>query len=119
MIKTVAVHNIPKFLEYNNLYSYAKAITLFVSNNTLQNLLYQDKEVTEIFLSHLDDEKYSSAIKECRAALLLSNTVDDIYLVPAIAGTIAQLRGPINATTNQHRERTKRTHPCPRGVYQQ
>ena len=42
-------------------------------------------------MSHLDDAFYASAIKECEFAILHSNRIEDIYLVPAIAGTIDQL----------------------------
>ena len=91
MIKTVAVHDIPKYSTFKNLFTYAKAIKDYVDNHALQNRLYADKEVTNIFLSHLDGAAYDSAVKEVTAAILLSSTVNAIYLVPAIASTIDQL----------------------------
>ena len=106
MIDTVAVHDIPRYSTTCNLYSYTKAI---VSNNVLQNRHYSDKEVTHIFLSHLDSPTYTSAIKECKAALLLSTTVDPIYLVPIITGTIYQL-APTHLPTNHNREREPSGH---------
>ena len=101
-----------KFSVTRNLYSYAKAITTFVRNNALQNRFYKDKEVITIFLSHLDDTTYTSAIKECMMTLLLSPTVDSIYLVPTIAWTINQLTIPSTTATNQDQKRGPSGHIC-------
>ena len=91
MIETVAVRDIPRYSTFKNLFTYAKAIRLYVNNHALQHRLYSDKEVTNIFLSHLDGETHAPAVKEVKAALLLSSNVSSMYLVPAIASTIEQL----------------------------
>ena len=91
-IETIAVHDIPKYSTYGDLFEFAKAIHTYIANHALKNRMYSDMEMTHMFLSHLDDEHYSAAVKECKAALLLATTVDPIYQVPAIAGTIDQLQ---------------------------
>ena len=56
-----------------------------------------------------DDPRYKLAVKECEVAILHSPTIPTIYIVPAIAGTINQLRStsrppnqpPTNTTTNR------------------
>ena len=74
-----------------------------MTNYGLKSCSFSDKETSHIFLYHLDNTRYTNPIEKCESELLLSSTVDLLYLVPAIAGTIYQLR-PENkpSTINQH-----------------
>ena len=90
-IKNIATIDIPKYSSFNNLFRYAREVKAYVNNHSLKQRSFSNKEVTHIFLSHLDDDKYSTAVKQCEMAILHALIIDDIYLVPAIAGTIDQL----------------------------
>ena len=63
-----------------------------------------------MFFSHLDNPHYSSAIKECKFAILHTTTINAVYLVPTIAGTIGQITPsnispPADTPTNQLQRR--------------
>ena len=91
VVKNIATVDIPKYSTYKSLFRYAREIKQYVKNHKIKNRIYTEMEITQIFLSHLDDPQYASAVKDIEAALLLSTTVGSTYLVPAIAGTIDQL----------------------------
>jgi len=48
-------------------------------------------EVTNMFLSHIDNPDCSSAIKDCKFSILRLTTIKAVYLVPAISDTTDQL----------------------------
>ena len=90
-IKHIATTDIPKYSLFKNLFRYAREIKSYVNNHTLKRQSLSNREITHIFLSHLDEDRYSSAIRKCEMAILHGTTIDDIYLVPAITGTINQM----------------------------
>jgi len=105
-IKSIATIDIPKYLDLDDLYRYARHITLYVSNHALEQRSFSIKVTTLMFLSHLDDPRYKLTVKECEEAILHSPTIPTIYAVPAIAGTINQLHPaslPTDTTTNRAR----------------
>lgn len=59
VFNNVATVNIPKYSIFNNLYKYAKEILHIMKNQGLHNMHYSPSEVPQIFLTHLDDRKYS------------------------------------------------------------
>ena len=91
-IDTIYIHNILKYSTFKNLFEFAKAIHLYVANHALKNRIYSDIEITQMFFSHLDELHHYAAIKECKAALLLATTMNPVYQVPVIAGTIDQMQ---------------------------
>ena len=91
VVKNIATVDIPKYSTYKSLFRYAREIKQYVKNHNIRNRIYTEMEITQIFLSHLDEPQYASTVKDIEAALLLSTTVGSTYLVPAIAGTIDQL----------------------------
>ena len=93
-IKNIATIDIPKYSTYRDLYRYAREINGYVANHALKNRAFSDREVSHIFLSHLDSDHFNSAIGKCEAHLQAANVIDTIYLVPALAGTIDQLTKP-------------------------
>ena len=52
---------------------------------------YTPREISEMYLSHLDDEKYEETKSKCEATITTTATLDALYCVPALAGTIEQL----------------------------
>ena len=99
-IKNIATVDIPKYSSFNNLFRYAREIKTYIDNHSLKSRIFSDKEITNIFLSHLDDRHYSSAIKQCEMAILHASHINPMYLVPAIASTIDQLApSPPNTDT--------------------
>ena len=87
----IATVDIPKYSDYNNLYSYTKEIVAYVDSHDLKLRTFTDRETTVTCLSHLDNKWYTKTVKECEMALRLSTVVGNIYKVPAIVGTIYQL----------------------------
>ena len=87
----IATVDIPKYSDYNNLYSYTKDIVAYVDSHELKLRTFTDRETTVMCLSHLDNKRYAKTVKECEMALRLSTVIDDIYKVPTIAETIDQL----------------------------
>ena len=90
-IKYIATVYIPKYSTFNDIYRYAREIGHYVSNHALKQREFSVKEVSHIFLSHLYNENYASAINKCEAAIQMTGNIDKIYLVPALVGTIDQL----------------------------
>ena len=109
-VKNIATVDIPKYSTYNSLFRYAREIKQYVKNHKIQMRVFIEREITHIFLSHLDHPRYATAVKQREADILLSPNIDKIYLVPAIAGTIDQLAPGTTSTTHQqwdqHRERS-------------
>ena len=62
-ITNIATIDIPKYSKYKNLFRYTREIVTYVENHGLKNRSYTDREVTNMFLSHLDNPDYSSVIK--------------------------------------------------------
>ena len=104
VVKNIATVDIPKYSSYNSLFRYAREVRQYVKNHKLKSREFSEQEITQIFLSHLDHPRYDNAIKQCENAILLAPQVDQIYRVPAIAGTIDQLAP--TATTTTHQKRT-------------
>ena len=109
-ITTIATIRIPKYLEYKNLFWYAREIVAYVENHGLKNRSYTNREITNMFLSHIDNPYYSLVIKECRFTILHATTINAVYLVPAISSTIDQLTPskiypPTDTPTNQLQRR--------------
>ena len=90
-ITSVATIDIPKFSDSNDLFVYAKEILDFVDKHNINSRTYTQREISEMYLSHLDDEKYEEAKSKCESTISTSTTVDALYCVPALAGTIEQL----------------------------
>ena len=90
-IKNIATVDIPKYSTFNDIYRYAREIGHYASGHALKNREFSVREVSHIFLSHLDNKHYASAIDNCEAAIQTTGNIDDIYLVPALAGIIDQL----------------------------
>ena len=87
----IANVDIPKYSDYKNLHSYAKEIVAYVYSHELKLRSFTARETTSMYLSHLDDKRYTKTVKEYEMALRLSTNVADIYMVPATSGTIDQL----------------------------
>jgi len=105
VVKNIATVDIPKYSTYNSLFRFAREVKQYVSNHKLKSRDFTEQEITQIFLSHLDHPRYATAIKQCENAILVSPQVDDIYRVPAIAGTIDQLAPTTTTTTTTHQQR--------------
>ena len=103
VVKNIATVDIPKYSTYNSLFRFAREVKQYVKNHKLKSRDFTEQEITQIFLSHLDHPRYAVAIKQCENAILMSPHVDDIYRVPAIAGTIDQLAPTKSTTTHQQR----------------
>ena len=105
-IKTVATMDITRYSSYNDVYRYAKEIVIFVKTHALYMRIYTPAESTHFFLTHLDNTKFDTAVHLCQSAIHGATTIDPEYLVPAVAGTIKQLRSQQSRTTptaEQHR----------------
>ena len=76
----------------------------YVKNHKMKNRVFTDREVTCMFLSHLDNAHDENAVKMYDADILCTITIDKAYRVPAISGTIYQLAPGPPPTTNQQRE---------------
>ena len=79
---------IPKFSDSNDLFVYAKEILDFVDKHKINFHTYTPREISEMYLSHLDDENYEEAKSKCEATITTTATLDALYCVPALAGTI-------------------------------
>ena len=103
VVKNIATIDIPKYSTYNSLFRYAREIKQYVQKHKLKSRDFSEQEITQIFLSHLDNSRFTAAIKQCENAILLAPNIDAIYRVPAIAGTIDQLAPAAPTTTHQRR----------------
>jgi len=95
---------------YNSVSRYTREVKQYISNHEIKQHSFDVKEVTQIFLSHLDELQYTSTIKQYQTAILLSPSDGPIYLDPAVAETIDQLepnvsRADENMATNHQRIR--------------
>ena len=90
-VKNIATIDIPKYSDLNDLYRYAREITIYVDLHDLKSRIYTDKETTHIFLSHLDNPHYASSVREIEGIVQLSPVTTADYLVPEITGTLDQL----------------------------
>ena len=104
VFKNMGTIDIQKYSTYNNLFRYDKEIKQYFKNHKIQQRVFTEKETTHIFLSHLDHPHYAIAVKKYEADILLSPTVDKIYRVSAINGTIDQLEPDTAPTTHQQRD---------------
>jgi len=90
--------DIPKHSTSKSLFRYTREIKQYVTNHSIKNRHFDDKEITQIFISHLDEPRYKSVIKECQAVILQSRVVNVMYLVLAISDTINQLEPSVSNT---------------------
>jgi len=104
-IKNIATIDIPKYTDFNDIFRYVREVTVYVEAHKLRQRIYTEKETTHIFLSHLDDEHYTSLMKNIESSLLLSPVGSADYLVPEIAGTLDQLAPRKSRPTNTPRPR--------------
>ena len=104
-IKSIATIDIPKYSDFGDLYRYAREITVYVESHALKQRVYSDKEITHIFLSHLDDAHYATAVTQIEGEIQLATDVATIYQVPAIAGTLDQLAPKTSRKDHTHRPR--------------
>lgn len=81
-----------------------------MKNHEIKQRVFTEREITHIFLSHLNHPRYANTVKQYESAILLSPAIDKMYLVSAIAGIIDQITPGITPTTqqqrDQHRERS-------------
>ena len=62
-IKNIATVDIPKYSSYRSLFRYAREIKQYVNNHAIKNRVFSERETTHIFLSHLDDPRYATAVR--------------------------------------------------------
>jgi len=98
LIKNSATMDIPKYSSYNDLYRYAKELVYFVKTHGLHQQYFISEETTQMYLTHLDNPKFDDAVQLCQNAIHGSVTMSATYFVPAITGTIDQLRTQRSAT---------------------
>ena len=91
-LKMINMVDIPKYSSFEDLFHYARKVTVYIDNHAFKNRTFSNKEATHIVLSHLDKPRYAGATKHCESVILHPSIIDDIYLVPEIAGTIDQLK---------------------------
>ena len=99
-INSIATIYKTKYSDFNDLYRYAREVSLYLANHELEQRSFSIKETTLTFLSHLDNPRYKLVVKEREGAILHFPTIPTIYIVPEITGTIDQLR-PASRPTNQ------------------
>lgn len=63
-VKNIATIAILRYSTYRSLFPYAREIKAYVSNQNLKDRSFDDKEVTHIFLSHLDDPNYANVVDQ-------------------------------------------------------
>ena len=68
-INNIATIYIPKYSTFNDIYRYAREIGHYIYNHALKQREFSVREVSHIFLSHLDNEHNASAINKCEAAI--------------------------------------------------
>lgn len=68
-----------------------------MDNHALRNISFSNREITHIFLSHLNESRYASDNRKCKNEILYDMHINCICLVPDIAGTIDQI-SPISST---------------------
>ena len=105
--KNIATVDIPKYSTYCSLFGYAREINQYVKNHASKSRVFSAREMTHIFLSQFDNTRYTAAVSQCKAAILLSLSINKIYCVFAKAGTIDQLAPDAAATTNQTRNQSR------------
>ena len=89
-IKNMSIIDIPKYSTYK-IIPLCKGNFIIRHEPWFKNKPLSEKETTCIFLSHIDNSRYANAVKQCNATILSNFSVDIIYCVPAISGTIDQL----------------------------
>ena len=57
------VQDIPKYSAYDDLYTFANAITEFEKLQQLSHRLYSDLEMTTMYLEHIDNKRYEDAVE--------------------------------------------------------
>ena len=89
---SLATVDIPSYSTTKCLYKYAKAINNYIEVERINKRLYSLKEVSYMYLSHLDSNTYESTRDNIRGAIKL--TPDPIplrYQVPGLATTITHM----------------------------
>ena len=61
--------DIPRYSSYNDLYRYAKEIVIFIKIHVLHIRIYTPVETTHIFLTHLDNTKFDTAVQLCQSSI--------------------------------------------------
>lgn len=90
-VKQIASVDIPNFSDTNDIYAYAASIVDWCERHYMKQRRFTYLEVTEIFLDHLDDSRYTIAISTCRHAARHTTPLPVEYQVPTIATTISQM----------------------------
>ena len=90
-LKGITVHGIPKYITYGNLFIYTNGIVTFTQSHKLQRCQYSQRDITTMYLSHLDDPHFATAVTHCENTIMNLYVTPDEYLVPALASTITKL----------------------------
>ena len=90
-VKKVATVDISKYSMYRHIFRYTREIKQYMPNHEMKKRPFSDREITYMFLSHLDNPYYAKVVHDCEALIPHCTVANPIYLAPTISGTINQL----------------------------
>ena len=87
-IQSLSVQNIPLFITNNNIYENVKQLKTYVRHYSLKDRIYDNMEITQMYLTHLDYNHYDGTVKLCSIVLMNQHLPSKESTVPMIATTL-------------------------------